>query len=144
VRVHAARPPEGRARELVAAGGRGTRDGHRGTRKWAAVARFVLTRTAKQCRERWFQRLAPEIRHGAFEPWEDAVILARQREFGNRWSLIAAKLPGRTPGSVKNRWYSGLKHKHATGAQLNLAGMGRDFTASQAAVGLGGGHAPDL
>jgi hypothetical protein len=117
---------------------------HLGTRKWTDVARFVPTRTAKQCRERWFHRLAPEIRHDPFEAWEDQMILSRQREFGNRWSLIAAKLPGRTPGSVKNRWYSGLKHQHPVRAQLNLAGMNRDLPVRPAAIGLGEEPAADL
>jgi hypothetical protein len=98
---------------------------HLGTRKWTNVARFVPTRTSKQCRERWFHRLSPEIRHDSFEPWEDEVILARQREYGNRWSLIATKLPGRSPCSVKNRWYSGLKHQHPVRAQLDLTALGR-------------------
>jgi hypothetical protein len=98
---------------------------HLGTRKWTDIARFVPTRTSKQCRERWFHRLAPNIRRDQFEPWEDEIVVARQKEYGNRWALIAAKLPGRSPCSVKNRWYSGLKHQHPVKAQLDLAALSR-------------------
>jgi hypothetical protein len=105
---------------------------HLGTRKWIDVARFVPTRTSKQCRERWFHRLSPEIRHDSFEPWEDEIILAGQREHGNRWSLIATKLPGRSACSVKNRWYSGLKHQHPIRAQLDLTALG--MTTQQASA----------
>lgn len=80
-----------------------------GTKKWCDIARFVPTRTAKQCRERWFNRLDPELKHGPFEQWEDKIIIDKQKEIGNRWSVIAQLLPGRSCGQIKNRWYSSLK-----------------------------------
>ena len=80
-----------------------------GPKKWSDVARFVPTRTAKQCRERWFNRLSPELKHGPFEAWEDKIILEKQKDIGKKWSVIAQLLPGRSPGAIKNRWYSGLK-----------------------------------
>ena len=80
-----------------------------GPKKWTDIARFVPTRTSKQCRERWHHCLDPQIRHEPFEPWEDQLILEKQREIGNKWSIIAQQLPGRSPASVKNRWYSSLK-----------------------------------
>jgi hypothetical protein len=95
-----------------------------GTRKWCDVAKFVPTRTSKQCRERWFHRLSPEIRHEPFEPWEDQIIVDSQRELGNRWALIAQRIAGRSPCSIKNRWYSGLKNQHPIQAQLHLGTIG--------------------
>ncbi|KAH0790748.1 Myb-like DNA-binding domain containing protein [Histomonas meleagridis] len=88
-----------------------------GTRKWNDIAKFVPTRTAKQCRERWTNRLSPELKHGPFEQWEDQVIIQKQKEVGNRWSLIAQLLPGRSSGSIKNRWYSSLK---STSQEMNI------------------------
>jgi hypothetical protein len=84
-----------------------------GSKRWIDVAKFVPSRNSKQCRERWFHRLSPEIRHEPFEPWEDALIIENQQNLGNRWSLIAQKIPGRSACSVKNRWYSGLKSQDA-------------------------------
>ncbi|KAH0794239.1 Myb-like DNA-binding domain containing protein [Histomonas meleagridis] len=83
-----------------------------GTTKWIDIAKFVPSRTPKQCRERWHNRLSPELKHGPFEPWEDQIIITKQKEIGNRWSLIAQSLPGRSPGSVKNRWYAGLRNSN--------------------------------
>jgi hypothetical protein len=80
-----------------------------GPKKWIEVAKLVPSRTAKQCRERWFNRLCPEIKHDPFTTWEDSFIIEKQRELGNRWSVIARLLPGRSTNAVKNRWYSGLK-----------------------------------
>ena len=79
-----------------------------GTRKWQEICKYVPTRTPKQCRERWFNCLDPNIKRTAFEPWEDQIIIEKQKIIGNHWSRIAKFLPGRSPGSVKNRWYSGL------------------------------------
>ena len=44
-------------------------------------------------------------------PWsapEDAVIIAAQARFGNKWMSVAALLPGRTANAIKNRWNATL------------------------------------
>ena len=92
-----------------------------GPKKWIDIAKFVPTRTSKQCRERWHHRLDPQIKHEPFEPWEDQVIIEKQREIGNRWAVIAHQLPGRSASAVKNRWYSGLKAQHPTHAQMEIS-----------------------
>jgi hypothetical protein len=84
----------------------------------------VPTRTAKQCRERWFNRLCPEIKHEPFAAWEDTFIVEKQKELGNRWSVIARMLPGRSTNAVKNRWYSGLKATH-DGAGRGVGELGQ-------------------
>jgi hypothetical protein len=94
-----------------------------GARKWTDVAKCVPTRTSKQCRERWFNRLCPDVKHEPFESWEDDIIIGKQKEFGNRWSVIARYLPGRSANSIKNRWYSGLKTQHDHVAHLRM-GLG--------------------
>jgi hypothetical protein len=91
-----------------------------GAQKWTDVAKFVPTRTSKQCRERWFDRLAPGIRREPFEPWEDTILLDAQKELGNHWSRIAQRLPGRSACAVKNRWYSGLRNQTPVHAQLDF------------------------
>ena len=83
-----------------------------GAKKWIDISKLVPTRTSKQCRERWHHRLDPIIKHEPFEPWEDTIILEKQKEIGNKWSIISQKLPGRSASSVKNRWYSCLKNQN--------------------------------
>ena len=82
-----------------------------GPRKWSDIAKFVPSRTPKQCRERWFDRLAPNLKRDPFDQREDALVIEKQKEYGNRWAAIAAFLPGRSAGAVKNRWYSCLKNQ---------------------------------
>lgn len=80
---------------------------------WDVVAEKVPGRNAIQCRERWRYRLAPDLKKTKFETWEDQFILMEQRRIGNRWTLIANKLPGRTACAVKNRWYSVLRNMNS-------------------------------
>ena len=75
---------------------------------WDVVAEHVPGRTPLQCRERWRYRLSPDIKKTRFEHWEDSIIIKEQKRLGNKWTLIANKLPGRTSCAVKNRWYSVL------------------------------------
>jgi hypothetical protein len=77
---------------------------------WEDVAIQVGGHTAKQCRERWLVKLNPEVRRSPFECWEDEIIRRECQRIGNHWSIIAQLLPGRTACSVKNRWYTVLRH----------------------------------
>lgn len=77
---------------------------------WDVVAESVPGRSAIQCKERWLYRLDPDVKKTRFERWEDELIIKERERVGNRWTLIANKLPGRTSCAVKNRWYSILRN----------------------------------
>ena len=80
---------------------------------WDLVASQVPGRNPVQCRDRWKYRLDPDLKKKIFEDWEDDLIIEERRRLGNKWTLIANKLPGRTDYAVKNRWYTYLKfHEH--------------------------------
>mmetsp|Transcript_17984 Transcript_17984/g.13007 ORF Transcript_17984/g.13007 Transcript_17984/m.13007 type:complete len:104 (-) Transcript_17984:1447-1758(-) len=80
-----------------------------GTRQWNEIAETLnkklnTNRNGKQCRERWYNFLNPEINREPFTPEEDLKILLKRQQIGNRWSEIVKLLPGRTENSVKNRF----------------------------------------
>lgn len=60
-------------------------------------------RSNKQCRDRWKNHLAPEIRRDPWTPEEDELLLESQARMGNTWSSILTLFPGRTYASLKNR-----------------------------------------
>jgi hypothetical protein len=75
-----------------------------GLDSWSKVASLVPGRTGKQCRERWLDKLSPEVVKHDWCPEEDATIIAMQGELGNSWAKIRDCLPGRSVGAIKNRW----------------------------------------
>ena len=68
-------------------------------------------RTGKQIRDRYLNKLRPNIRRGEWTIEEDRTLLSCYYQIGHKWSKIATYLPGRTEGQVKNRFYSHIKKK---------------------------------
>ncbi|CAI9786091.1 unnamed protein product [Fraxinus pennsylvanica] len=79
---------------------------------WSDIARNAgLQRCGKSCRLRWINYLRPDLKRGAISPQEEELILHLHSILGNRWSLIAARLPGRTDNEIKNFWNSTIKKR---------------------------------
>ncbi|KDP43470.1 hypothetical protein JCGZ_16757 [Jatropha curcas] len=79
---------------------------------WSDIARNAgLLRCGKSCRLRWINYLRPDLKRGAFSPQEEELIIHLHSILGNRWSQIAARLPGRTDNEIKNFWNSTLKKR---------------------------------
>ncbi len=83
-------------------------------RNWGHVAKGIVGRTAKQCRERYHNHLDPSIKKGDWTEKEDQIIIAKQIILGNKWSEISKALPGRTENSVKIRWKSIQRHSSSS------------------------------
>ncbi|KAG9449764.1 hypothetical protein H6P81_009729 [Aristolochia fimbriata] len=79
---------------------------------WSSVPKQAgLQRCGKSCRLRWINYLRPDLKRGTFSQQEEDLIINLHHVLGNRWSQIAAKLPGRTDNEIKNFWNSSLKKK---------------------------------
>ncbi|TQD91034.1 hypothetical protein C1H46_023368 [Malus baccata] len=81
-----------------------------GEGKWHQVPyKAGLNRCRKSCRLRWLNYLKPNIKRGDFTEDEVDLIVRLHKLLGNRWSLIAGRLPGRTSNDVKNYWNTRLR-----------------------------------
>ncbi|KAK9067929.1 hypothetical protein SSX86_012040 [Deinandra increscens subsp. villosa] len=81
-----------------------------GEGQWRALpSKAGLLRCGKSCRLRWMNYLRPGIKRGNFTSEDDDVIIRLHSQHGNRWSLIATELPGRTDNEIKNYWNAHLR-----------------------------------
>ncbi|GKU96604.1 hypothetical protein SLEP1_g9821 [Rubroshorea leprosula] len=79
---------------------------------WRQLPKFAgLSRCGKSCRLRWMNYLRPNIKRGNYTREEEETILKLHESLGNKWSAIAAKLPGRTDNEIKNYWHTTLKKR---------------------------------
>lgn len=73
---------------------------------------MIGTKTGKQIRERFINKLDPKIKREDWSDEEDRKIIELYAEIGSRWSEISKKLPGRPQNKIKNRFYSYIKKNY--------------------------------
>ncbi|XWS21919.1 hypothetical protein CRYUN_Cryun30bG0097900 [Craigia yunnanensis] len=79
---------------------------------WRSLPKAAgLLRCGKSCRLRWINYLRPDLKRGNFTEEEDELIVKLHSLLGNKWSLIAGRLPGRTDNEIKNYWNTHIKRK---------------------------------
>nr|AEC32975.1 transcription factor MYB2 [Fagopyrum tataricum] len=89
-----------------------------------------LNRCGKSCRLRWLNYLNPDIKRGNITADEEDLIIRLHKLLGNRWSLIAGRLPGRTDNEIKNYWNTNLRRK----TQPNNLDQKKDTESSNTAI----------
>ncbi|OHS96096.1 hypothetical protein TRFO_37767 [Tritrichomonas foetus] len=82
-----------------------------GDKDWKLIARKMPNRSTRQCRERYKNYLAPEIKNGPWTREEDELLRSKYQEFGPRWSTIATFFESRSDVNIKNRWTSISGHQ---------------------------------
>ena len=85
-----------------------------GKKRWGEIASmlsemFSNPKKGKQCRERWCNQLDQTLHHGDWLSVEEDRIFKLSRVYGNRWSVIAKCLHGRSENSIKNYFYSTVR-----------------------------------
>ncbi|KAI8546612.1 hypothetical protein RHMOL_Rhmol07G0132500 [Rhododendron molle] len=108
-----------------------------GPKKWKTIAtKSGLNRCGKSCRLRWLNYLRPNIKRGNISNDEEDLILRLHKLLGNRWSLIAGRLPGRTDNEIKNYWNSHLSKKISFEKEKTTASSATREGTSQEVTGI--------
>ncbi|KAF9037611.1 hypothetical protein BJ165DRAFT_1416881 [Panaeolus papilionaceus] len=72
--------------------------------KWHAIAKHVPNRTNKDCRKRWFAKMASDVVKGGWAPDEDEKLVQGIERYGTRWSLVASVVQTRNSDQCAKRW----------------------------------------
>ncbi|OMJ73159.1 hypothetical protein SteCoe_28229 [Stentor coeruleus] len=83
-------------------------------KNWKKIAdeiskRINKVRTGKQCRERWDNKLKPNIELNDWTDEEIKRLFEIQEKIGNKWSKISPFFPKRSKNSIKNFFYSTIR-----------------------------------
>ncbi|KAI0491267.1 Homeodomain-like protein [Xylaria cf. heliscus] len=96
-----------------------------GPLNWVKISDTLLSRSPKQCRERYHQNLKPSLNHEPISAEEGQLIEKLVGELGKRWAEIARRLNNRSDNAVKN-WWNGSQNRRKRLLQRRRASHGYD------------------
>ncbi|KAM7501946.1 hypothetical protein LguiB_000850 [Lonicera macranthoides] len=115
-----------------------------GDRRWDFIAKVSgLKRTGKSCRLRWVNYLHPGLKRGKMTAHEERLVLELHSKWGNRWSRIARKLPGRTDNEIKNYWRTHMR-KQAQEKKRAIASQSSSLSNSSSSSSLSTPHVDSI
>ncbi|KAK5627252.1 hypothetical protein RRF57_002967 [Xylaria bambusicola] len=92
-----------------------------GPLNWVRISDTLVSRSPKQCRERYHQNLKPTLNHEPISAEEGQLIEKLVGDLGKRWAEIARRLNNRSDNAVKN-WWNGSQNRRKRTIRKKSAG----------------------
>ncbi|KAI0798893.1 Homeodomain-like protein [Xylaria sp. FL0064] len=96
-----------------------------GPLNWVKISDTLVSRSPKQCRERYHQNLKPSLNHEPISAEEGQLIEKLVGDLGKRWAEIARRLNNRSDNAVKN-WWNGSQNRRKRQIQRRRMSGGND------------------
>lgn len=90
-----------------------------GASNWVRISNALMSRTPKQCRERYHQNLKPSLNRSPITAEEGILIEKLVAKYGKKWAEIARHLNGRSDNAVKNWWNGGANRRRRHSVQIS-------------------------
>jgi len=71
---------------------------------WNIIGQQMNGKNVRQCKERWYNYLSPELNRSSWTAEEASLIIEKYRTLGPKWVQIVAFFPNRTDTMIKNRF----------------------------------------
>ncbi|OHS93323.1 hypothetical protein TRFO_40405 [Tritrichomonas foetus] len=78
----------------------------KGPKKWKSIARLMVDKSARQCRDRYMNYLRDGISNKPWTEEEDSLLSEKVAKIGTHWSKLTQFFHGRSSNNLKNRWYT--------------------------------------
>ena len=99
-----------------------------GAKDWRRIAEDVPGRDRAQCRNRWHDKVNPDINHGPWSEDEDKILMDNHKELGSKWSKYRTLLPGRTYLAIRVRWRNLMKRSKYLSFQVECSNLPLTFS----------------
>lgn len=75
-----------------------------GDNNWDDISLYIPSRSGRQCRERWYNYLFPNINQSNWSLEEDRVLFQVYNQIGPKWGDMVHYFNNRSRNNIKNRW----------------------------------------
>ena len=91
-----------------------------GEDQWIKVSKHLIGRTARQCKDRWFQYLSPNTNLSPMTPEEEKLLVELAVKHNNQWAIIAQYFKSRPPSQLRNKWKTIQNRSSSKGEKAQL------------------------
>ena len=84
---------------------------------WKIISKEMGNRSVRQCKERYFHYLSPQINKKDWTPEEDSLLFSTVGNIGKKWKIMEDLFENRTEIDIRNRYYV-LQRKITKAARL--------------------------